>query len=164
MREINLNQDKKLIQDCVGKEYCSDRIQALERLTKAKKDLKFYNLNGANLYEAKLENANLEHANLSGANLNGTYLYNAKFWDINYKSLDALTSGLGVTYYILMSTCNWEKAIFVEAYDYNQSNNEWTFDKTVNQRFIEGLKPHNSQEYIKYLEENPQEKVDCSKW
>ena len=74
VREIQLNADKKFIQDCAGKEYCHGRIEALERLVKAKKNLKSYNLesanlNGAYLYHANLVRVNLVRANLDGANL-----------------------------------------------------------------------------------------------
>ena len=40
VQEINLNGDKNLIQDCFEKTHCIGRIQALERLVKAKKSLK----------------------------------------------------------------------------------------------------------------------------
>ncbi len=68
--ELWLNADKTLIQNCQGQEYCPGRIEALERLVKAKKSLKFYNLIGANLNGANLNGADLNGANLFNANLN----------------------------------------------------------------------------------------------
>ena len=86
VKEINLNADKRLIQDCEGKEDCTGRIEALQRLVKAKKSLENYNLEGANLENAHLEGANLRNANLRSAdlrdaNLNGAFLYRADLSD-----------------------------------------------------------------------------------
>ena len=82
-REASLNGDKKIIQDCVGKEYCSGRFQALERLVKAKKNLSRYNLSDANLSDANLRSANLRNANLSEAGL-----YNANLRSANLSGAD----------------------------------------------------------------------------
>ena len=54
VRKINLYADKILIQECVN---CTGRIDALERLVKAKKSLKFYDFSRANLSGANLINA-----------------------------------------------------------------------------------------------------------
>ena len=88
VREINLNGDKRLIQDCVGKEFCPGRIQALESLVQAKKDLSQYNLEGANLFGINLESVNLKFANfknsnLLSANFSGSSLFAAKFQGAN---------------------------------------------------------------------------------
>ncbi|MDJ0577609.1 MAG: pentapeptide repeat-containing protein [Xenococcaceae cyanobacterium MO_234.B1] len=93
VRELLLNADKRIVQDCTGKKDCPGRIQALERLVKAKKNLKFYNLKNANLKEADLrnarlhkanfENANLYKANLENANLENTYFINANLNNAN---------------------------------------------------------------------------------
>ncbi|MDJ0577289.1 MAG: pentapeptide repeat-containing protein [Xenococcaceae cyanobacterium MO_234.B1] len=83
VREIQLNSDKKLIRECEGKEFCHGRIEALERLVKAKRSLKSYNLSSANLESANLESANLESANLESANLRGANLRDANLREIN---------------------------------------------------------------------------------
>ncbi|VEP15173.1 Pentapeptide repeat (fragment) [Hyella patelloides LEGE 07179] len=68
--ETQLNADKRLIRDCPKeKEDCPGRIEALERLAKAKRNLNDFNLSGANLGFAKLSGADLINANLSGADL-----------------------------------------------------------------------------------------------
>ncbi len=84
VREIQLNSDQKLILDCEGKEYCPGRIEALERLVKAKRSLKLFNLSGANLFGADLSGADLFGANLSGADLNKALLI---FANLNFTSL-----------------------------------------------------------------------------
>ena len=75
--KIQLNEKPKIIQNCVRKELCPDRIEALERLVKAKKSLKFYNLSSANLSHANLSSANLSHADLRSAHLSHTNLSRA---------------------------------------------------------------------------------------
>ncbi|MDJ0678697.1 MAG: pentapeptide repeat-containing protein [Xenococcaceae cyanobacterium MO_167.B52] len=87
VRELWWNEDKILIQNCKGKEYCQGRIEALARLVKARKSLKSYNLSGANLIDANLSDANLSDANLNfvalnfanlnRANLSGATLFGA---------------------------------------------------------------------------------------
>ena len=92
VKEIELNADKKLIQECQEKEYCSGRIQALERLVKADKNLRFYNLYGANLERANLYGANLERANLYGAKLYGANLERANLNGANLNSAKLIES------------------------------------------------------------------------
>ena len=91
VREIQLNVDKKLIQDCEDKDYCHGRIEALERLVMAKRSLRSYNLETANLDSANLDSANLDSANLYGANLDSanlksSYLNSANLDSANLKS------------------------------------------------------------------------------
>ena len=70
-REIQLNPDRQLIQDCVEQKDCHGRIEALERLVNANESLSSYNLRGADLRVA-----NLRRADLNGADLRGVYLKN----------------------------------------------------------------------------------------
>ena len=88
VREIQLNADKRLIRECQGKEYCHGRIEALERLVKAKKSLKSYNLSDANLELANLELANLHGADLSRANLRIADLRGAKLLGADLRGAD----------------------------------------------------------------------------
>ena len=81
IREINLNADKRLIRGCYGEEQCNGRIQALERLVKAEKSLRVYDLTGANLTRAELKGANLSDAKLEGANLTRAELEDANLSD-----------------------------------------------------------------------------------
>ncbi|MDJ0680104.1 MAG: pentapeptide repeat-containing protein, partial [Xenococcaceae cyanobacterium MO_167.B52] len=69
IREIPFNADKKLIRDCRGKRDCPGRIEALENLSKAGKNIGVYNLRDAKLFGADLIEANLRDANLFGADL-----------------------------------------------------------------------------------------------
>lgn len=76
-RETELNADRKLIQNCVKNEHCYGTISALERLVKAGKSLKLYNLGTIHLENAHLENAHLENANLERAHLEDAHLEDA---------------------------------------------------------------------------------------
>ncbi len=78
VREISLNEDKRLIQGCVEKKDCPGRIQALERLVQAKRSLKSYNLSNADLSNADLSLAYLRSADLSNADLSNADLKNTK--------------------------------------------------------------------------------------
>ncbi len=93
-REIQLNIDHKLILDCVEKRHCSGRIKSLERLVKAKRSLRSYNLRSAHLEWAYLYNADLEGANLSSANLKGANLYNAYLYNANLSSANLSSANL----------------------------------------------------------------------
>ncbi|MGK7894241.1 MAG: pentapeptide repeat-containing protein, partial [Xenococcus sp. (in: cyanobacteria)] len=77
VKEIKLNADIKLIQNCKNQEYCYGRIEAIERLVIAKKNLRSFNLDNAFLSSANLSSANLDHAFLSSANLNSAFLRSA---------------------------------------------------------------------------------------
>ena len=77
LREIKLHAARKLIQNCEGKENCSGRIDALERLVKAKRSLQSSDLSQAQLYFANLSSAQLQNADLSGARLSSAQLQNA---------------------------------------------------------------------------------------
>ncbi|MEM7590500.1 MAG: pentapeptide repeat-containing protein [Cyanobacteria bacterium P01_A01_bin.83] len=89
VKKINLDSDKKLIQNCSGTEFCASRIQALERLVEANEDLFRYNLEGANLANAKLNGANLKEANLKEA-----YLYSVKLNNANLKEANLYNANL----------------------------------------------------------------------
>ena len=91
VREIQLNGLVTSIEDCVGKEICHDITEPLQKLVKAKKSLKSYNLSKANLEDANLEGANLEGANLKDANLGDANLEGANLKDANLE--DAYLSG-----------------------------------------------------------------------
>ena len=89
-RETQLNADRRSVQNCIEQQRCSETISALERLVKAKKSLKLFNLQGAHLEAAhletaRLENANLEAAHLEDANLKGAYLRGANLEGANLK-------------------------------------------------------------------------------
>ena len=88
IREIQLNADKKLIQNCEGKDDCSGRIEALTRLVQAKKSLKDYNLYGANLEHTNLKNAKLTDANFENANLYSTDLRNGNLYGADFGGAD----------------------------------------------------------------------------
>ena len=94
VREINLNGDKKLIQDCIEKTHCAGRIQALERLVEAQRSLKSYNLSVANLVNANLKGAKLPVANLVNANLEGANLVNANLSDANLSDANLFYAAL----------------------------------------------------------------------
>ncbi|MEM8720147.1 MAG: pentapeptide repeat-containing protein [Cyanobacteria bacterium P01_G01_bin.39] len=79
VREIQLNAAHQLIQECPEKiPNCSGRIEALERLTNAKRSMKSYNLERANLGSANLESANLKSAYLLGADLEDANLIDCR--------------------------------------------------------------------------------------
>ncbi len=94
VREIQLNADKKLIRECQGEEHCDGRIEALERLVKAKRSLKSYNLSSAHLYGAHLSSAHLYGANLQSANLYGAYLSSAYLYRANLQSANLYRANL----------------------------------------------------------------------
>ena len=48
-QELKFASDRKLVKSCFGKEFCDGRIKALERLAKAKKSFKNYDLSNADL-------------------------------------------------------------------------------------------------------------------
>ena len=77
VREIQLNATKKLIQDCEGQKNCPGRIEALEKLVKAKRSLISVDLSQARLYFAQLSGAQLQAANLSSAQLSSAHLDSA---------------------------------------------------------------------------------------
>ena len=77
VKKIQLNGALEIIQNCVRKEDCQGRSEALERLVKAKRSLKFYNLSSVNLNSANLSNANLSTADLRSANLSNANLSTA---------------------------------------------------------------------------------------
>ena len=82
-REYQLNGYRKLISDCTGKRQCLGRIEALESLVKAKRNLNYADLEGAFLYYADLRGAKLRGANLRGANLRGANLRGANLRGAN---------------------------------------------------------------------------------
>ena len=138
VRELLLNADKTLIQNCEGKEYCHGRIQALERLVEAKRSLKSYNLVGANLSRANLSRANLSRANLESANLESAYLIRVQ----------------NLTFSQIKSACYWEKAIYKGNWD--DKAYKWQVYEEANQEFIKQLKQDKASD--------PKKTVDCSRW
>ena len=120
VREVWLNADKTLIQQCEGKEYCHGRIEALERLVKAKKNLKSYNLRNADLRRADLRRANLigadlRNAKLRSANLIGANLIGADLRSANLRSANLIGANL--------IGAKFQKAIYTEATKFpNQFN------------------------------------------
>ena len=76
-QEWQLLSYERTIRNCSGKEFCTGRINALEKLVKARRSLTSTNLSNANLNGANLNGANLYGANLNGANLIGAQLNDA---------------------------------------------------------------------------------------
>ena len=74
VREIQLRAARQLIQNCAGQENCTGRIDALERLVKAKRSLQSSDLSQAQLSSANLSSAQLQDADLSSANLSSAQL------------------------------------------------------------------------------------------
>ena len=83
VRESQLRATRKLIQNCEGQENCTGRIDALERLVKAKRSLQSSDLSQAKLYFANLPSAKLQNADLSSANLSSAKLQNADLSSAN---------------------------------------------------------------------------------
>ncbi len=127
VREIQLNAAQTLIRDCQGKESCRGRIEALERLVKAKKSLKSYNLssanlNFANLNFANLNFANLNFANLESANLESAYLNftnlnftNLNFANLNFANLDSANLDSAYLNFANLESANLDSAYLVRA-------------------------------------------------
>ena len=82
-REIQLNAAQKSVNDCIEHQNCADSISALEKLVKAKKSLKLFNLESAHLENAHLESANLKSANLENAHLESAHLENVHLENAN---------------------------------------------------------------------------------
>ena len=82
-RELQLNTSRQLIHDCIEKKKCSENIAAIEKLVKAKKSLRLYNLRSTDLKNAHLANANLESVDLEHANLSNVHLKNADLKNAN---------------------------------------------------------------------------------
>lgn len=92
-KKIQANADIRIIRECETKEFCSGRIDALERLVKANQSLQSYNLERANLESTNLAGADFENANLTGASLesadlNGASLYRADLSRANLNSVN----------------------------------------------------------------------------
>ena len=99
VREIQLRAARQLIQNCAGQENCTGRIDALERLVKAKRslqssDLSQAQLSGANLSSAQLQDADLSGARLSNAQLNFTNLTHAKLSEAQLDRADLSSASL----------------------------------------------------------------------
>lgn len=82
-REFQLNAAQQLVYNCTKNNNCTDNIETLERLVRAKKSLKLLNLERANLANANLEKANLESANLENVNLANAHLEKANLKNAN---------------------------------------------------------------------------------
>ena len=81
LREIPLNADKTLIRNCEKQEKkeknCPGRIKALERLVKANRSIKIYDLSDINLSNINLTGADLEDVNFHNTDLSGAMLTEA---------------------------------------------------------------------------------------
>ena len=82
-REIQLNAAEKVIRDCTENHNCANKTKTLEKLVKAKKSLKLFNLEHLNLKAAHLEKANLKSANLEATNLENAHLEDAHLENAN---------------------------------------------------------------------------------
>lgn len=83
-REIQLNAAQQLIHDCIETQNnCTDNLDAVEQLVKAKKSLQLFNLESARLENAHLENANLKSAHLESAHLENAHLENVHLENAN---------------------------------------------------------------------------------
>ena len=97
VKKIQLNGELKVIQNCVRKEYCQGRIEALERLIKAKRSLKFHNLSSANLSNANLRSANLSTADLRSANLSNINLSSGNLISADFSTANLSRANLSKT-------------------------------------------------------------------
>ena len=79
LRDIRLDSDNQVILNCVAKKNCSQNLEALENIVKAKRSLESYNFNNADLRYANLESANLKYATLYNTDL--------KYINLKYASL-----------------------------------------------------------------------------
>ena len=86
-REIQLNAARQSVHDCIEHQNCTDNISALEKLVKAKKNLKLFNFESAHL-----ENAHLENANLKSANFESTHLENAHLENVHLENANLSTA------------------------------------------------------------------------
>ncbi len=88
-RDIRLDSDNQVILNCVAQKNCSESLEALENLIKAKKSLESYNFNNTNLKYANLESANLKSISLYNTDLKHTNLKYASLLnaDIRYADL-----------------------------------------------------------------------------
>ena len=83
VRERQLTEYKQLLRECAGQEICQGRVDALEKLVQAQRNLQRYNLRWANLNSADLNHANLRWANLESANLESASLIGASLIGAN---------------------------------------------------------------------------------
>ena len=118
VREIQLYFDHKSAKDCNNQNSCSEIVDVLERLVKARKSLRLYNLretnlesntnlSGADLSGADLSRANLKivnfsgadlsRANFSGADLSGAILKNANLERTNLSGVNLESTDLSGT-------------------------------------------------------------------
>ncbi len=107
VQKIQLDEADQIIHNCVRQKHCPGRIEALERLVKAQKSLKFYNLSSADLRKANLSTANLISADLRSANLSTANLFTA-----NLTSADFSTANLSHTY---LSSANFQGADLISS-------------------------------------------------
>lgn len=83
-REFQLNAVEQSVHNCIESQTnCSDSLFALEKLVKAKKSLRFFNLENADLENAHLKNANLQSTNLEKAHLEHAHLENVHLKNAN---------------------------------------------------------------------------------
>ena len=83
-RELQLNTIKQSVHNCIeSQNNCADNLSSLEKLVKAKKSLKLFNLENVHLENAHLEDANLQSANLENAHLEHAHLENIHLKNAN---------------------------------------------------------------------------------
>ena len=192
-RNLHVNADKRLIQDCETQKYCFGRIEALERLVQGEKSLKSSNLKHANLESsnlegADLENASLENASLESANLNGASLYksnlskanlnsarvsNVDFNNANLKSTDFNGADFNSSY---LNNANLDRAILsrVENLTFSQLKSACNWEKAFykvdwNQEDSNWIVDEiANRKYIKKIKQDqtsdPENSADCLIW
>ena len=94
VRERQLTEYKQLLRECAGQEICQGRVDALEKLVQAQRNLQRYNLRWANLNSADLNHANLRWANLNSADLNHANLRWANLESANLESANLESANL----------------------------------------------------------------------
>lgn len=83
-REFQLNAIEQSVHNCIeSQNNCSDNLSSVEKLVKAKKSLKLFNLENAHLENAHLEDANLQNSNLENAHLEQAHLENVNLKNAN---------------------------------------------------------------------------------
>ncbi|MGK7930995.1 MAG: pentapeptide repeat-containing protein [Microcystaceae cyanobacterium] len=93
--EMRLIYHSQTLARCTGiGSNCSGRIEALEALVKARRDLKRINLEKAYLRNTNLSNADLRNADLSNADLSNADLWNADLWNTDLSNANLSNTNL----------------------------------------------------------------------
>ncbi|MEC4896043.1 MAG: caspase family protein [Oscillatoria sp. PMC 1051.18] len=187
-RQLRLNHYFRLVGECTGKEFCLERIDALEELVKANRSLTSINLKDtylgrANLCGAELADANLNDANLGNANLCGAELADAnlndanlRFTNLRFANLsdadlrfanlaDADLNGADLRFADLadanLNDANLNGTDFTEHPDYGKVKN--LTPKQVKSA-CNWQKAKFEPEFEQQLQQEPDQDVDCSRW